>query len=298
MFIVKLFGQRFREEAPDGGDPGATTTPPADPPADPGRPSLAATPPAAKASPGFDYNPEAFGDPDPETGRPANLPEKYWNKETKTINASAILERHNSLESKLGSFAGAPESYEMPKELFPEGSGVTPDEELIGKFSEIAKKHNMSQELYNELMGLQVGSQLAALQNQPNPEQYRAAELAKLGDDGERQIGIMTTAFENSISELPSAEREALMKGYAEAVVSAPTAKFVRHLMNAAKTVQLPNFNTHTTGTTKADIEVMNAKIDEKTGRRLVEVDPAYRKVVDQAFKDFYGEGPARQIVG
>ena len=290
MNHLKLAGQWLRNEADADGDAGATAGE---------RQSLAPAPEAEAATPGFDYSAEAFGEADPDTGRPSNLPEKYWNNETKTINAASMLERHNSLESKMGSFTGAPEEYAIPEELFPEGSGLTPDEKLIGEFSEVAKKHNMSQELYSELMALQVGSQFAAMQNQPSIDEARAAEMAKLGDDGERQIGIMTTAFENSISELPSGEREALLNGYRDAVVSASTAKFVQHLMGAAKTVNLPNLNTPAgQGMTRDELETMNGKLDEKTGKRLVETDPAYRKQVDQAFQDFYGAGPNRQVVG
>jgi|TARA_R110000765_G_scaffold35457_2_gene79837 hypothetical protein len=293
MKKLNVSGQWLREETPADGDPGTTIS------EEPGRQTLAPEATTEAAAPGFDYNPEAFGEADPSTGRPSNLPEKYWNNETKTINAPAMLERHNTLESKLGSFAGAPDEYTIPDTMFPEGSGMESDETLVEQFSEIAKKHNMSQELYEELMTLQVGSQLAGLQNQTTPEDQRVAEIAKLGDDGERQIGVMTTAFENSISELPAADKEALLQGYRDAVVSASTAKFVQHLMGAAKTVNLPNFNTPAgPGMSRDELDSMNGKLDEKSGKRLVETDPAYRKQVDQAFKDYYGAGPNRQVIG
>ena len=38
--------------------------------------------------------------------RPDNVPEKFWNNETKAVNHDQVLESYNQLSSKFGAFTG------------------------------------------------------------------------------------------------------------------------------------------------------------------------------------------------
>ncbi len=50
--------------------------------------------------------------PTPDTGRPDNVPEKFWNAETKSVNTEALLASYAHLESKLGAGSKTAEEVE------------------------------------------------------------------------------------------------------------------------------------------------------------------------------------------
>ena len=95
---------------------------------------------------------------------------------------------YNDLQSRFGGFVGAPEdgyTFELP-----EGSNVTFDAEsaMTTEFNEFAKSVNMDQATYNQVLGFHA-RHLEEVMGEMVPD--REAELAALGHDAERRIGVI-----------------------------------------------------------------------------------------------------------
>lgn len=82
----------------------------------------------------------------------------------------------------------APESYELAEDL-----GFDPEDPMLGEFSEVAKKHNLSNEAYNDLVKFkaEMDAKMA-----PNPE----AELEKLGPNANELIQGVSKFYQSKLS--------------------------------------------------------------------------------------------------
>lgn len=94
---------------------------------------------------------------------------------------------YGSLEKKLGGFTGAPEDYDFnPINDMLKDSHVKIDTEnaKFHEFTDIAKKHNMSQDMMNDILKVYSDFEISRT---PDP----AAELSSLGADGERKLDLI-----------------------------------------------------------------------------------------------------------
>ena len=118
--------------------------------------------------------------------RPDWLPAKYKK-------VSDLGKSYAEAEKRLGGFTGAPEKYDIASLELDE------NDPTIQALADVGKKHNMNQEVFQEMVGRLVSIQETT--EQMNIE----AEVSKLGKDGER----MLTEYKNWVKDyLPAAERE------------------------------------------------------------------------------------------
>jgi len=123
--------------------------------------------------------------------RPDNVPEKFWNNETKSVNNDAVLESYNQLSSRFGSFTGAPDAYEfaLSEELAEKGVELDGESPLISQFTELAKEAGMNQDIANKLVNMFVEGQYADSLGAEEAETARQAEeMAKLGDNAAQRV--------------------------------------------------------------------------------------------------------------
>ena len=95
------------------------------------------------------------------------------------------------LNKKIGDFQGAPEKYEIPEI---ENAKFDAEDPVLNEFMDFAKEKNMSQELFNDLMGKYVGVIKGA---QPDAE----AEMKKLGVNAKQDLQILSQWASNNLDQ-------------------------------------------------------------------------------------------------
>jgi hypothetical protein len=200
-----------------------------------------------------------------------------WFKAGKYATIADQAQAYNGLESKLGSFTGAPkDGYET---VIPEGMNVEIPEgdALMENFNEWAQAAGLSQDAHSELLGVYLNGMAG---EQPDME----AEMKRIGPDANQRIQDMVqwgkgnldaNEFETLQSMATTAEGFQLlerMKSFSrETQVSAPD------------TAQPVN-----TVTKEALYDLMK---DERYQSSSV-----YRDEVKQKFDNFFGKEPAKTI--
>jgi len=123
-----------------------------------------------------------------------DTPEWFKSDKYKTVQAQA--EAYNSLESKFGSFTGAPDEYEMN---VPEGleGEFDKDDPLLVAAREYAKDSNMNQDSFDKLVNLWLTNTIES------PEQAQAAMATQLvevlGDNHAQRISQVSGALSNML---------------------------------------------------------------------------------------------------
>lgn len=214
-------------------------------------------------------------------GRPENVAAKYWDADKKAIKADVVLNQLRWAESKIGKkldVIGAPEQYELtPSEKLPAEvlQGFAEDPRLAAVF-EKAKALDLSGTAMQELVGAFLEQDQAAV------EEIRQTELKALGENAPQRLKDLSDWIDASVEPV---HRDAL-KGLA---TSAAAVEAIEALMRAA---QPPKFNQGApqvqTGPTRAEWEQMYFARNDR-GERLVQVDAAYAKRVEQLRDRVFG---------
>jgi hypothetical protein len=212
--------------------------------------------------------------------RPENVPEKFWNTETKTTNNEAVLESYNQLSSKFGAFTGAPDSYEftLNEQLIENGVELSADDPLISSFSELAKESNMSSEMANQLVNMFVESQYADnLQGGEAETARQAEEMGKLGDNSNQRIDNITNWAKANIS----AEQA---EGLSDAMTTAAGVQAIEALIAKSKNAPMQTADVNPASQVNmAELQTLQFAKDDN-GNRKMHTDPAYRKMVQDKF--------------
>ncbi len=111
-----------------------------------------------------------------------------WYKDSKYKSISDQAKAYGDLEAKLGGFTGSPEEY-----AFNEGSEA--DAANYEGLRELGKKHNMSNELYNEIVSMHTAQSDADL------EANMTREIEGLGDNGQQRIDNVNDYLKANMSE-------------------------------------------------------------------------------------------------
>ena len=195
-----------------------------------------------------------------------------WFKDSKYKSVSEQAKAYTELEKRLGGFVGAPkEGYQLNEEL-----GINSDDPSIKAVLDVLGKSNASNEVANELISSYVQAQ------QAQEEGRRAKELELLGTNADYRINAIK---EFATSAIPSH----LQDTFNGMVTSAAGIEVVEALMKKMQgSVVAPD---GTTSAVKMDSdklrEMMFAKNDN--GQLKSSIDPEYKKMVDKAYRDFYG---------
>jgi len=214
--------------------------------------------------------------------RPENVPEKFWNNDTKAVNNDAVLESYNQLSSKFGAFTGAPESYEfaLSEQLTEAGVELSGDDPLITKFTEMAKDSNMSQDMANQLVNMFVESQYADSVSDGEAEEARVAEeMGKLGDSAQQRVNnIDNWARANLTPEQ--------VEGLQDAATTAAGVQAIEALIAKSKNSPMQTGDVNpASAVSRQELESLQFAKDEN-GNRKMQTDPAYAKMVRQKFAE------------
>lgn len=225
--------------------------------------------------------------------RPDNVPEKFWNEESKTVNHEAVLTSYTELEGKFGAFTGAPEAYAftISDELKEKGVELKDDDPMVKAFTEMAKESNMSQAMANKLVNMFIENEFASGQAFDEAETTRVAdEMKLLGDNAEtrvKNLGLWATA---------NMDAEAA-KGLQDITTTAAGVKAVEALIGMTRNAAITDDDLTGTGhIDMAEIQELQFAKDEN-GNRKMATDPAYRKMVQDKIAQAL-PGDNRTIVG
>ena len=220
--------------------------------------------------------------------RPENVPEKFWNNETKAVNNDAVLESYNQLSSKFGAFTGAPEAYEytLSEQLTEAGVELAADDPLISSFNELAKEANMSGEMANKLVNMFVESEYAKSGAGEEAETARQAEeMTKLGDNAQQRVNnIDNWARANLTPEQ--------VEGLQDAATTAAGVQAIEALIAKSKNAPMQTEGINPVGAGKSLDELNALKFArDENGNLKAQTDPEYRKMVSAEFeRAFPGE--------
>jgi len=171
---------------------------------------------AAKPTLAFGYDEKAldsvFGKPG-EDGRPANLPEKYWNKEGKSVKADVLFNQLRWAEGKIGkplAILGAPaEGSDYELKLPAEYDGLVEidgQDPRVQALVEVARKHDLSQGFVSEII------ELAASKVKTITESTLKQEIGKLGDNSSERLQNMSDFLTANLNH----EQAGIVKGLLE----------------------------------------------------------------------------------
>lgn len=199
-----------------------------------------------------------------------------WFKSDKYESIEDQAKAYADLESRFGSFTGAPEEYtleageEFSKLLEQAGVGLLPnDDPFVQEMGAIAKELNMSQEGFNKFAQKYIGYQL---ENDMQHKQLLSQQI------GEKRINNVASWGKANLS----AEEFKLLEG---ATTSIEGFQFVELMMNQLRgEPDLSHKGVNTSGAlTREEIVSMQSKPEYKT-------DATYRAKVSQAWQDFHNK--------
>lgn len=214
-----------------------------------------------------------------------------WFKSDKYNSVADQAKAYKDLESRFGSFTGAPEEFKVPElneELTKLGIEIAADDPIFEKAVEFAKASNMNQEGFNQMVELYAMQQAAEMQQ---VEQIRADEMKALGDNAESRINNLS-AWANA--NLPPD----LIPGFNEMAQTAEAVKAMERLVAMTRSAPLAGEGAQAaTGPTSADVKAMLFATDEH-GRRKIDSDPAFKAEYLRLRDKVWGTEPHRTIIG
>lgn len=248
---------------------------PADPGAAPAAPAAAPVAPAAPVDPN---SPNAWVLAEGVLG---NGEKPSWFKNDKYASVAKQAEAYTALESRFGSFVGAPKDgrYEFKA---PEGVAVDikNDHPLITEFTTWAGKNQLSQDGYNTLLGMMAQYEASQLPNMTNVK-------AQLGENADTRIqAVAAWGKANLGPEGYATFREATSGANAAAVF-----KVVEAVVAKTKQVPMPRVGGDLPAAQPgglAAIKAAQGKVGPDGKTRLWDSSPAYRVEVEKQYADYF----------
>jgi hypothetical protein len=223
-------------------------------------------------------------------GRPDNVPEKFWNNDTKSVNNDQVLESYNQLSSKFGAFTGAPEAYEfkLSDDLTANGVELGADDPLIASFSEFAKEKGFNQEAANDLVNMFVESQYATGLHAVEAETARVSEqMGLLGDNAQQRVDNIGNWAKANLN----AEQA---EGLSDVATTAAGVQAIEALIAKSRNSSVqPSEGNNVSQTSAAELQALQFAKDEH-GNRKMSSDPEYARMVRQKMADAY---PGENII-
>lgn len=197
---------------------------------------------------------------------------------------------YSELQSKFGSFTGAPEEYEalISEELTEAGVELVADDPMLEKAFELGKELNMSQEGMSKLINMYAEIQLA--ENKAYEEQ-RAENMKQLGNNAAARIeGINKWIDANLDNETAQG-----LRGIA---TTADGIKAIEQLISKTKSAPVaPQDSTPVPSVTSQEVQAMQFAKDEH-GNRKINTDPEFKKEYQRKRDALYGTQEHRQMIG
>lgn len=208
-------------------------------------------------------------------------PEWFKADKYKTIEEQA--KAYPELAKKLGSFTGAPETYELS---LPEGveGEFDPEHPILQRFMDRAKEAGMSQELFTATLHDFIEYELGV--NEANLAEQKAA----LGPRAEARIAAVRDAL---AAKLPDEHYQAIVA----AAKDAATFEALETLVQAQGSAHVPKEGDTDMSTLQDQLKELRTATDDK-GNRLYDTDPAHRAKVRELYQKIHGNAPAGELVG
>ena len=197
-----------------------------------------------------------------------DVPAWFYKDKYKTVKDQARA--YAFLEKKLGAFQGAPEQYQLEYPAdFPEECKVCQEDPLFLFWSNIARKHNMSNALFSELY------LSANLDDRIKSELFRQRELEKLGPDAEMRLERLVNWAKNNLNQ---DELEALQENLQTS----------RGLALFEKLISLQNEN-HLPKTFGERMQLSQSLLDTRVADPRYKKDADFRQETSRMFEELYG---------
>lgn len=223
--------------------------------------------------------------------RPDWLLDKYAT-EGKSVDEATTeqAKAYSELSSKLGSFTGAPEEYEvaLSEELTEMGVEIAKDDPMIEAAMKFAKDSNMSQDGFKDMVNLYAMQQVA--ENKAN-EEYKAEQLKGLGPSADSRIKNIQQWADKNLD----AETVQGLEGFA---TSTESVKAIERLisMTRSASVNVDDANNNS-GASAEDVSKLQFEKDEH-GNRRINTDPDFKARYKKLRNEVYGTEDHKVIVG
>jgi hypothetical protein len=197
---------------------------------------------------------------------------------------------YGELQSKFGSFTGAPETYEavLSEELTEAGVELVADDPMLEKAFELGKELNMSQEGMSKLINMYAEIQLA--ENKAYEEQ-RAENMKLLGANASSRIDGINKWIDANLDN----ETAEGLRGIA---TTAEGIKAIEQLISKTKSAPVaPQDSTPVPSVTPQEVQAMQFAKDEH-GNRKINTDPEFKKEYQRKRDALYGTQEHRQMIG
>jgi hypothetical protein len=207
--------------------------------------------------------------------------------------ASALLGTQGTklkeLEGKLSTLPKAPEKYAyVLPDAYKESMEIKSDDPSLSKLDGIAKKHNLSQEAFNEIFS--VGVDLIA-----NYELTDIAQEKKLiGDNADARIKAVQDWAKANVGEEFAGSLDRLLGVWSR---PADVFKVIEGVMLGKRDPALPREQNDSIGNTLADINKKYRTPDPTTKKCLIDT-PEGRAQYREELKGVVGDGEHRVVVG
>ncbi len=212
-----------------------------------------------------------------------------WFKDGKYKTVSAQAQAYNDLESKFGSFTGAPESYEvsLSAELSEKGMTIDAEDTMVVQAMEFAKASGMNQDGFNNLINLYGEVELART---AADDEIRTQEMQALGSTAEKRIGNLQQWGKANLS----AE---MFEGFEGMAQTASGVVALERLVAMTRSAPMsPDNLTPASNGSAEELNKLQFATDEH-GNRLINTDPNHKAKYNAMRASIYGEGENRIIV-
>lgn len=220
-------------------------------------------------------------------GKPAYVPEKFWDKSNGKLNTGALLTSYTELEKagrplleRINKAPKAETDYkiELPKDLgLPDGVEVKIEEDnpLLKTWRTLAHKAKLTNEEFNAGVVEYVKGELAT-----KPDRKR--EATALGENGEARIDAVDQWMAKNLP-------KDLYQGMAKAAVNAVTIRAMEHLIKLAGGAEVKI--TPSSGTQSGGPVVTEIEYKEALSHRDYRKDPRKQEIVTRYLRQQKGKG-------
>lgn len=197
---------------------------------------------------------------------------------------------YKELESKFGSFTGSPDEYEatLSDELVEAGVELDMDSPLMAAAQQFAKDSNMSQDGFNQLVGVYAESLVS---DNMALESAKAEEMKSLGNNAQQRIDGINQWAEANLD-------EETIAGLQDAAQSASAVKAIEALINKTRNAPAAAENVQAApAVSEGEVREMQFAVDDN-GQRKINVDPDFKREYERKRDALYGTSENRQMIG
>lgn len=221
-----------------------------------------------------------------------------WFKADKYKSVADQAKAYTEAEKRLGAFKGAPEEYDLklPEGFeLPEGVEVELDKEdpLLQEFLPWAKEHNLSQEAFQDIVGMYVKNQAEELQSTQSAEAAAAEQKELLGANADKRLSDLAKWGKQNLD-------ADMFDKFASALTTAASVEAFEFVVAKTRNAPLPdptNINPNLSASKQQELQELRAAKDE-SGKLKWFTDPIHRNKIEALQAEIYGHAPHREIKG